>query len=153
MGRDSKVTNHPGFNVFSSEWATYKLVLQGHERRVKTFEVTLGEVERAQIGWINEEQWKQNAFSNQEVGVGEVSGTIGFDRCRFGAPSCGEFTKIDGESGSEGTVIRCENLGDKWLVNGKVVSWPGYKINEHCAPIPAVSCNGSWHVSLIEFEF
>lgn len=40
-------------------------------------------------------------------------------------PACpllqGEFTKLDGLSFRAGSVIRCENKGHRWLVDGKLV--------------------------------
>jgi hypothetical protein len=55
-------------------------------------------------------------------GVGEEKYSFGLDCCRGGLLYEGKFTKIEGLSFGKGTVIRCENKGERWLVNGRVIA-------------------------------
>jgi hypothetical protein len=106
--------------VKSSEWSTFTVVNQGqHNREITSFEVVLGNVERMQIGWINSSKYVENL--SEDNGVGEEENSIALDCCRGGLLNQGEFTKLDGLSFQPGSVIRCENRGHRWLVDGKLV--------------------------------
>jgi hypothetical protein len=116
----AKIGTFPDCFVKSSEWSTFTVVNQGqHNREITSFEVVLGNVERMQIGWINSSKYVENL--SEDNGVGEEENSIALDCCRGGLLNQGEFTKLDGLSFQPGSVIRCENRGHRWLVDGKLV--------------------------------
>lgn len=49
-----EIGDFPDCSVRSREWNTFTVQTQGHEREIISFEIVLGNVERMQIGWINE---------------------------------------------------------------------------------------------------
>lgn len=118
----ARIGTFPDCFVKSSEWSTFTVLNQGqHNREIISFEVVLENVERMQIGWINESRYVENLSEINKNGVGEEENSIALDCCRGGLLNQGEFTKLDGLSFRAGSVIRCENKGHRWLVDGKLV--------------------------------
>lgn len=101
--------------------STFTLQINGHDRDIISYEVVLGNVERMQIGWINEARYIENLTNDQNNGVGEEANSLALDCCRGGLLNQGEFTKLDGLSIGSGSVIRCEQKARRWLVNGRLV--------------------------------
>jgi len=79
----AEVGSFPDCFVKSSEWSTFTCQTQGHKREITSFEVVLGNVERMQIGWINESRYVEN-LSDDHNGVGEEENSLALDCCRGG---------------------------------------------------------------------
>ena len=114
------ISNYPNFSVTSREWSTFTIQISGHNREIVSYEVVLGNVERMQIGWINEEKYIENLTNEPHNGVGEEANSIALDCCRGGLLNQGEFTKLGLNIGA-GSVIRCEQKTRRYFVNGKLV--------------------------------
>jgi len=117
----AEISDFPDYSVVSREWSTFTVQIQGHDREITSFEVVLGNVERAQIGWINEAKYVENLSNDPNNGVGEEANSLALDCCRGGLLNQGEFTKLEGLKIGAGSVIRCEQKGHRWLVDNKLV--------------------------------
>jgi hypothetical protein len=81
----AKIGTFPDCFVKSSEWCTFTVLNQGqHNREIISYEVVLGSVERAQIGWINESRYVENLSAINKNGVGDEENSIALDCCRGG---------------------------------------------------------------------
>ena len=89
---------------------------------IKTFEVTLGSVQRVQIGWNRRET--QLEIQNTDKGIGDISSTYALDLTRSSFLVDGTSTSVDrlGLEQAEGTVVRSEDFGKVWYVNGNLVA-------------------------------
>lgn len=74
----------PDCFVKSDEWNTFTVQTQGHKREITSFEVVLGQVERMQIGWINESRYVECLSEDHKCGVGEEENSLALDCCRGG---------------------------------------------------------------------
>ena len=117
----AEIYDFPSFAVTAKEWLTFTVQTQGHVREIISYEVVLGNVERFQIGWIDESKYVENLSNDHKNGVGEEIFSIALDCCRGGLLNQGEFTKLIGLSIGAGSVIRCEQKGHRWIVNGELV--------------------------------
>ena len=182
----AEICGHPNLGVTAREWATFTLGVRGHNRPITSFSVILGQVERAQIGWGEFDHCEHfyyfifnhsNNFTFQpqpvrtghfvkklrrgdHKGVGEEQYTVGLDCCRGGILYEGSFTKIDGLNIEKGAVIRVENKGATWLVNGQLVA-SSIALDEtfQLPPdlqqynlTPAFSGKGSWRICEVELD-
>ena len=77
----AEIGSFPDYYVRSSEWSTFTIQTQGHQREILTFEVVLQNVERMQIG-INESTYVENL--SDRSGVGEEENSLALDCCRGG---------------------------------------------------------------------
>lgn len=81
----ARIGTFPDCFVKSSEWSTFTVLNQGqHNREIISFEVVLENVERMQIGWINESRYVENLSEINKNGVGEEENSIALDCCRGG---------------------------------------------------------------------
>ena len=80
----AEIGTFPDCFVKSSEWSTFTVQTQGHKREITSFEVVLGNVERMQIGWINESRYVENLSNDHKNGVGEEENSLALDCCRGG---------------------------------------------------------------------
>jgi len=118
----AEIGSSPDCFVKSSEWSTFTVQTQGHRREITSFEVVLGNVERMQIGWINESRYVENLSDDHKNGVGDEENSLALDCCRGGLLNQGEFSKLEGLSNlGAGSIIRCEQKGHRWLIDGKLV--------------------------------
>jgi hypothetical protein len=117
----AEIYDFPTFAVTAREWSTFTVQTQGHIREVISYEVVLGNVERFQIGWIDESKYIENLSNDHKNGVGEENNSIALDCCRGGLLNQGDFTKLVDLSIGAGSVIRCEHKGHRWIVNGDLV--------------------------------
>jgi len=118
----AEIGSFPDCYVKSSEWSTFTVQTLGHNRDITSFEIVLGSVERMQIGWINESRYVENV-SEDKNGVGEEGNSLALDCCRGGLLNQGEFTKLGSlRKLKAGSIIRCEQKGHRWLVDGKLVA-------------------------------
>ncbi|KAL9189782.1 hypothetical protein ACHAXT_009457 [Thalassiosira profunda] len=150
----AQICRSPHMSVTSNSWATFTLETRGHKRPIISFSVVLGKVERAQIGWVRTGHFVKKLRPGDHKGVGDERFSVGLDCFRGGLLYEGSFTQLDGLSADEGTVIRCENKGERWLVNGQLVA-SSIALEEtfQCPPdlqqyslIPAFSGKGEWTV-------
>lgn len=144
--------------VNAKEWCTLEIRRRGHNKTINTFEVTLGSVQRVQIGWAYEEI---KSYGNS-IGVGDVENTLSIDLSRSCFLSEGVRTDIGGLELKEGTVVRSEDFGNKWFVDGRLVasSHEGDGVvkisgssftSDKVALRPVISVKGDVHVSAIEY--
>lgn len=144
----------------TSEWASFTLGTKGHTRPISSFSIILGQVEMGQFGWVRSGHFVRILRPGNHKGVGEEKYSFGLDCCRGGLLYEGKFTKIDGLSFGSGTVIRCENKGERFLVNGRAVA-SSIALDEtfQLPPdlqqynlIPAFSGKGDWKVCEVELD-
>jgi len=106
--------------VNANEWTTFALKREGHERSIKSYEITLGNVQRIQIGWHYK---AADLTTGNSLGVGDVPGTIALDLSRYTFLVNGEgIPEADGLNYTDGTVVRAEDYGKVWYVNGEIVA-------------------------------
>ncbi len=134
--------------VVSKKWETFKLALDGHSRKIKTYEVTLGKVQRIQIGWGCLESFSPD---EEDVGVGEVNGTIALDLTRSSFLTEGSLRSIDGLEHPKGTVVLSKNYGSQWFVNGELV-FDAEENEVQPSDIPLISIKGEFEVTSVELE-
>ena len=170
-GSESDIEITGPLEACANDWATFQVSLCGHVRKIRDFEVTLGSVQRVQIGWIHGEI---DFRKGTNVGVGEPKHSLGIDLSKSCYLIDGVSTAIDGLELKEGCVIRSENFGRKWFVDGVLVAsvdaesssnavkiaenkWKGphqYGSSAH-GPTddvsPAISVKGSFVISAIEY--
>lgn len=161
------IGSFPDCYVKSNEWSTFTVQTQGHKREITSFEIVLGNVERMQVGWINESRYVENLSNDHRNGVGEEQNSLALDCCRGGLLNEGDFTKLENLSCGSGSVIRCEQKGHRWLVDGRLVVSsiasdetrhfhndflppPGHINNgEEDSVIPCFSGKGHWTLSQV----
>jgi hypothetical protein len=128
-GKESDVKIIDDRTATANEWTTFYIERYGHERHIKSFEVTVERAESLKVGWMMSlsNRWLP---SDNKSGVGDVEGSIGL---HF-PPYCGinldgiidhPITMLNAMPLKEGTVIRCEDFGNKWYVNGRQVGYTG----------------------------
>jgi hypothetical protein len=148
----NKVECRDDLRVNASEWATFGIVAQGHTLKIKSFEVIIHQVERAQIGW-----WAPSIGCIDGInGVGEINGTMALDCCRSVMLVNGAVLPIDGTC-KDGSTIRCEERGRRWYIDGRLVASTDQLDNVALldeeedvtvrAAVPALSTKGSFTVS------
>jgi hypothetical protein len=152
----SRVDYGDKLSVNTDEWATFGIVAQGHELAIKSFEVIIHKYERAQIGLMN------NALLTSDfegtMGVGEVQGTVALDCCRSVMLVNGALVPLDGTC-KDGSTIRCEELGKRWYIDGRLVASADQSDNvtfieanfTSCNALPGISTKGSFTVSDVEY--
>ena len=152
----TNVEYRDGLSVNATDWSTFGIVAQGHELDIKSFEVIIHQVERAQVGW------RSNLVATNRIGgtigVGEIEGTMALDCCRSVLLVNGALVPIDGTC-KEGSTIRCEDSGKKWYIDGRLVASTDQSDNVTLldAPmtnwnaLPAISTKGSFTVSEVEY--
>ncbi len=158
--------------VKANRWATFELALDGHGRKVKTFEVTLGDVQRIQIGWVHTSSYSKP--TNDDLGVGEIGGTNALDltqssflvstsisssyssRSSFPSSSSSSHSySIEGLEHPEGTVVLSENYGIYWYVNGNLVydaSQETYMNDDRTYCKPLISVKGEIEITSVELD-
>jgi hypothetical protein len=133
--------------VDADDWETYALHPVGHKRRIQSYEVTLGTVQRIQIGWHACILEKKLAIQeNDNVGVGDVKDTLALDLTRSAFLVDGKPIPVKGLGHVEGTVVRTEDFGKRWFVNGHpAAEFPQQKWDELCHSIRCRTGNGNYH--------
>jgi hypothetical protein len=142
--------------VNASEWVTFRIVPHGHYLLIKSFEVIIHQVERAQIGW-----WDPSIGCSIDGinGVGEMERTVALDCCRSVMLVSGAVMPIDGTC-KDGSTIRCEERGKRWYIDGRLVASADQSdgvvvlLDEDVtdwAAVPALSTKGSFTVSDVEY--
>lgn len=108
--------------VHAEEWTTYSLARKGHERRVKTYEVPLGNVQRVRIGWSRHLACSLPLDNSLTIGIGDTIHTYARDLTRSSFLLNGSITPVDNLNQNEGTVVRSEDFGKSWYINGDLVA-------------------------------
>ena len=149
-----------GLKVTAKEWSVFTLKPRGHTRAIKSFEVTLGEVESFQIGWLIEASWQSNTAEPNQFGVGDISGSFGLDltHSRFAYGGTSTFTPVEGATIGRGTVIRCSAASDgskrmpELVIDGTKIDYDKNLFTGGLATsaIPAFSGKGEWSVTNVE---
>jgi hypothetical protein len=124
---------------------------------IKSFEVTIRKVERAQIGWRS--SGVVTSAIAGTTGVGEVASTVALDCCRSVMLVNGTIIPIDGRC-KDGSTIRCEDRGNKWYVDGRLVASTNQADSVTLIAwnmtgmqgVPAISAKGSFCVSDVEYH-
>jgi len=156
LGSKDSVEMLSSKKVNAKEWTTFRLVSDSHIRHVGTFEVTLGTVQRIQIGWEITPYWEDanNSLKNGNLGAGDIDYTFALDLTRSNFLIEGEPTTIDGLDHPTGTVVRSENNGKVWYINGELLApfseekwW-----NKHEILNPIISIKGEFEVTSVEFD-
>jgi len=151
--------------VNAKAWTTFKLVRDAHCRRVKSYEVTLGKVQRMQVGWIYQYN-KSVTFKDSSMGVGDLGHTMALDLSRSTFLENGTSTTVDGLEHSEGCAVRSEDYGKRWYVDGKLVApfseqrWTNttqdwtknWNVNAVHHMHPMISVKGEMEITCVEFD-
>ena len=156
------ISTHPDYSIRASERHSFQLLpLTGNEQmRIKAFEVILGQFTSAQVGW------KSNPEAvDKGKGVGYSSQSIALDCNHYGIASSHDspsptFVAISvSPSIVEGSVIRCENKGREWYVDGVLVASDKCVLTPEntymsmmTSPVPCFTIQGNLHISAIELE-
>ena len=135
-----------------SEWTTFAIVPKGHDRRIKTYEVTLETVQRVQIGW-NLNGSVDGSRKEESIGTGDTSDSFALDLTRSSFLFKGGSSHVDGLEQTEGTVVRSENYGRDWYLNGNLVA-PVSREKWRMTQVmcPCISLKGSLEVTAIILE-
>ena len=167
------VTEGPEYIINSENWTTYGILpLPGnHSRKIKSFEVSfLQPHPSAQIGWLDWSERESYFETENGRGVGYVEASnIAFDCVRSGIVVNQSFSPLLATATStvmtERIVIRSENFGREWYIDGKLVASSTIEENDvdnnvlqfrHWSPenvVPCLSVKGSCTITNIELEF
>jgi hypothetical protein len=155
-GPDDSVEVISPRKVNTKEFTTFQLAGVGHNRSVKSYEVTLGDnVQKLQIGW---------KFSDEAVKVHEKNrdflGDIG-DKDTFALDVTKSDFLLEGNripicciDYKKGTAIRSEDQGRIWYVDGEAVhpsSRGKFKLSYKGA-FPLISIKGEMEITYIELD-
>ncbi len=127
-----------------SDWRICGIIPRGHARKVKGFEVKIGDAVNLQIGWVRGSIVTKSDVRNH-------SGSILLDVARGGISCSGNFESI-GSSLQNGTFVKCNNYGREWFIDGEKVvgNWNiTWKTEE---VVPAMSGKGEWTITAVELE-
>jgi len=144
------ITPHPSNLVTANEHAMICVKTSGHTRRIVSFEVTLIDVEILQIGWLYEST-TSGTVQSPSFGAHSSSVAIDINHCAFAFG--GQVINIPDLTFQKNSVIRCENYGKAWIVDGKRIDCTGYDpkvFKDVSVRIPAFSGKGQWKVSRVE---
>jgi len=145
-------------------WTTFMLVKDGHDRCIKTYEVTLGSVERVQIGWgfkielegIGSYKKRCENGDIKAIGIGEKKSTVALDLTSSSFLNEGVNIPIEGLEHPPGTVVRSEDYGKRWYVNGKRVDVSFtprcYATQPYHKYSPVLSIKGEFEISFVKLD-
>lgn len=126
--------------------------------------MTLGDVERFQIGWKYEEKFDAQNNIRKSQGVGEHKKSSALYLVGSSLIAYGRTTAVTELTHKKGTLVRTENFGKNWYVNGEPIdtasvnSYVGYFkcISEYPSDngtvYPGISLQGDAEVTCVEFE-
>jgi len=152
------VTEHPKLGVTADEWSVLKLVGDGHNRHIRSFEIKFGEVENMQIGWLDPVNWVADTTKGASQKVGEHASSLSLDFCGARFLVGGDATEVAGLSAGKGDLVRCEKAQGQfqWYVNGESIPHK-QGANSNCISrlshyIPAFSGKGQWWITKVELD-
>ena len=140
--------------VHAEEWTTYSLATKGHERRVQTYEVTLGNVQRVQLGWSRHLACSLPLDKNLTIGIGDTINTYALDLTRSSFLTDGRITPVDDVDNlnqNEGTVVRSEDFRKYWYINGDFVL-TDTDYSGGAEMFPFLSVKGEIEVAVVELQ-
>lgn len=171
-GRNAEIQNYPEFSISSKEWATVKLQnAQGNSRTIYAYEIILGKGTAVEIGWVHANspdslvEYVSENGKGHELGRSELSSGLDCyssqaNRLTARGTHDGRYYKgsmnLDNVAFGEGTVIRSENNGSRWLVDGIVVASTineqgAVKITRRTVDNPCLAVKGTVRFGAIEF--
>ena len=162
----SLVAVHPDYEVDSDDqFVSYCLqpLEYLHNKYIKSFEVKVNGTTLAQVGWAHE-SYIYNVLSKGQdgtQGVGYSPYDVSYDVGRSGMAIQGNFQSIPKSSMKEGSVIRCENQGESWYIDGELIA--STLVHDNVAQLamsafggikfrPCISIKGNFEVTSIEFQ-
>ncbi|GAX29441.1 hypothetical protein FisN_16Hu118 [Fistulifera solaris] len=127
------------FKIFVQEWGVFELVPSGHARKIKGFEVKIGEAADMQIGWVIKPVVVNTAVSDYDeyIALDVAKGTI----------TCNDdFDESVSTSVQNG---KCMNFGKEWFIDGqRVASWCDCWVTK--GAVPVFSGKGEWTITVVE---
>jgi hypothetical protein len=93
----------------SEQWVTFEVSSCGHKRRIKSYKVTLGSVQRIQIGWKYRSTVQFNGGGNI-LGVGDVGNTAFIDLSTACYLADSTSTSIYDLEHNKGTIVRSKDF-------------------------------------------
>jgi len=156
--------------VDAKDWCTFELSRCGHSRTISAFEVTLGSVQRIQVGWTfytsDADTDNKFKFKGTSFGVGDVACSLAIDLARSCFLRDGIRTDMSGLEIKEGSVVRSENFGNKFFIDGRLVAsadasdggvqitgGSGWMNGDYWKFMrPALSIKGQMKISAIEYK-
>jgi hypothetical protein len=152
----------------SSVWSTFCLRPRTlHSRFVRNYEVTLEQNTIAQIGWIHLNlNYIINYFATEAGrGVGYAGNSLCLDCTKSSIASSGVVTSLESFKSitvNDGTIIRSEDGGLKWFVDGTIVAQSCnqgddgvyVKVNYRASKdwVPCISIKGRCEISVLELS-
>lgn len=152
----------PVVKINAKESGMFELKTDGHGRAIKSFEVTIGQVELFQIGWLGYSgHCKLTCHKSEGVGAHALSHVLDVSRGGMVCPAkdsrghevsdSTDFTKVDGVRIGQGSVIQCivSTEADKSciIVDGTSINLTG-KVSS--SDIAAFSGRGTWTVTKVD---
>ena len=146
----------------AKKWTTLELTRDGHSRMIKTYEVTLGEVQRFQMGWGKSSNFPSDG---EDLGVGGYIDSFALDLSRsvFLKKSQKSFspnnrdytvehTTVEGLEHPAGTVVLSKDYGRLWFINGQLVFDAEKKMIDSHQLMPLISIKGEFEITSIELD-
>ncbi|CAB9508088.1 SH3KBP1-binding protein 1 [Seminavis robusta] len=145
------VASHPDFEVRAGgDFSTYCLqpLENRHRMYIKSFEVKVPAKKSdsrspTQVGWMREGHGSYlfNRKSDGTEGVGYGNYSVAWDFVRSGIVVQGQFTEVPNASVKAGSVIRCEDRGNSWYIDGSLVASTQSQKNVALISISSVGVN------------
>ena len=165
MQTPTLVATHPHYEVNFKEFATFCLrPLDGrHNQPVKSFEVKLNCTGNCQIGWVHPNYMTHtlSQAKNGTQGVGYGSSSLSYDVVRGGMVLSGSFQEVPNASVKSSSVIRCDEQGKAWYIDGKLIASTQKRDNAAQistgslvgTSVPCISMRGKVEFISIEFLY
>lgn len=135
------------FKLTFHEWTICGLEPSGHKRKIKGFQVKIGEAVNLQIGWVLSSINVGTAIANHDK-------SIAVDIARGGISCNGGFQMVNQDI-QTGSVVQFKEFGRELLIDGESISGDWKSIVTGWYPqhiVPAISGKGEWTISAIELE-
>ena len=166
-GACSFVASHPDCEASSEKFTTFFLepLENRHKKRIGSYEVKITEAAAAQVGWVyvgaKQNVWQKSQSGTQ--GAGYEAYSVAYDTQRTGMAVQGNFVATPKSMFQAGSVIRCENRGESWYIDGqRVASSISYDNVAQVSPnsnacganvMPCLSIQGSFEIVAIELNY
>lgn len=124
-------------------YTRFQLAPDGHSRRIKAFEVTLGEVEKVRMGW----NVSDNGESYSDF-VLDLSRSLFVEKKHPDNPS--KKTPVNGLKHTVGTVVLSKDCGRLWYVNGQLVVDASKRRLHSCKVVPFLFAKGEFEITSVE---
>lgn len=156
------VATHPDYEVECDEFSTFCVVPldNRHTLSLKSFQVKLLDVGSVQVGWSNGSTDLLSRSTDGTQGVGYTSYSMALDAARSCVVSKKKMHDLPQLNVAPGSVIRCEENGKSWFVDGKLVASTVTKDNVvtvssslQANSIPCVSVKGKIEFTAFDFLY